>query len=173
MEIKMVLIIKNDFELVSSNNKIKSLGSMNNNFKLYIASDLIETVENCDIMFVFYDVNKNIMSVKLQECESDKENFKKYNIAEHEDFSLPEGNYSGFISFFSFSKINHISTNSFSFRALPTGECEIQAKLKETILPELDKKIQCVENIMNSYLEKIKKLTELNIKINEDIKKGK
>lgn len=169
-DLGMILIVKNNFELSTSNNKIKSLSSVSNDFQLYVSSSIIN--KNYNPVFIFYDADKNIMSSPLKECNSDKDNFKKYKIDETDDFALKEGKYSGFITFF--SGLNHISTNSFSFQTLSTGESEIQTELKENILPELNNKISYIEDLMNSYLAKVKKLTELNIKISEEIiQKGK
>lgn len=164
-DLEMILNVKNNFELSASNNKIKSLSSISNDFILYVSSSIMN--ENYNLVFIFYDANKNIMSSQLKECNSDIDNFKKFKIDERDDFALKEGKYSGFITFFSES--NHISTNSFSFQTFPTGESEIQTELKENILLEINNKISYIGDLMNSYLEKVKKLTELNIKIREEI----
>lgn len=117
------------------------------------------------------DHDREIISTQLQPVESDKDDYYKYEVPENNDFSLNKGAYVGYILIYNPKTKTHISSNTVKAMVLSGSDQELSSAINENILDEFFDHINMMKIQMEDYLTKIKKITELNIQINNDIQK--
>ena len=112
---------------------------------------------------------KEIISTQLKPLKQDKDDYFKYEIATNNDFSLNEGVYTGYILIYNPETKTHISSSTIRIIATSNSDQDFSFAINENVLDELLNDMNTIRAQMKDYLNKMKKLTELNIQISADI----
>ena len=168
----MIALLNTDTSLTITKNTIPEFASMNANFILYVSKSVLDWMtSDCELILVCYNSEKNFVSSKLVQTESNKENYLKYIVSTDSDFSLENGNYNTFVFLINPITNTHISSSISTFQVTTSSESMIFEKIGNNIFDEIYTSVKGMKSDIENYLETIKKLTELNIKINNDIEK--
>lgn len=168
----MVAKLSNDNVLsIIQGSTINAYNSLKNNMEFYI-SEKVKTINpsECNVLFIFVDKNKLVYSTNLQKIESDKDDYFKYQISDGNDFCVPSGFYTGYILIYDPTEKTHISSTTVRFVAIDGTDADLNLAVTANAIDEVIMELNKMKAQMNVYLEKIKSLTELNIKISNEIK---
>ncbi len=167
----IVKLTEDNILTITQGSAINAYNSLKNNIEFYIANK-VKTLDPalCDVLFIFIDKNKMIYSTILSKVESDVENFYKYQILDGNDFCIPSGYYTGYILIYDPIEKTHTTSITTRFLAIEGDDKDLNLAITANAIDEVMMNLNTMKKQMNTYLTKVKELTELNIKINNEIK---
>lgn len=169
----MVIILRNDNSLkVTNKSKINSFSSISNNLTFYISKEVNGwKTKDCDVIISMCDNNGKVYMAKMDYVEDYKGDYYRYSIKDEADFSLSANSYTLWISLLNYNSTTHISSNTVEIYVTETKELDaISSYNCETgLFDKVMKRMNEVENSTKEALDKIMKMTQMNIQINKEI----